>query len=84
MPYTVKLRPPAYRALARLDKDIRRAITASLHRLEDNPRPRGVVKLEGADLWRIRIGDYRAVYHIDDDQRVVAVVRVGHRREVYR
>jgi mRNA interferase RelE/StbE len=39
-----------------------------------------VLKLKGSDLWRIRVGSYRIVYHIDDDQKVVTVLRVGHRR----
>jgi mRNA interferase RelE/StbE len=53
--------------------------------LADDPRPHGVVKMAGADdRWRIRIGSYRVVYEIVDDQLVVTVVRVGHRGEVYR
>jgi mRNA interferase RelE/StbE len=53
--------------------------------LENDPRPFGSVKLVGEeDAYRIRIGDYRAVYLIDDRQQIVAVVRVAHRREVYR
>jgi mRNA interferase RelE/StbE len=52
--------------------------------LADNPHPAGCKKLEGyKDLWRIRVGDMRVVYVIDDSAKLVSVVRVAHRREVY-
>ncbi len=50
-----------------------------------NPRPPGVVKLEGDEnLWRIRIGDYRVIYEIHDDRLVVVVLRVANRKDAYR
>jgi len=53
--------------------------------LRDDPRPRGCKKLRGGtDTYRIRIGDYRAVYDVDDEARTVLLLRVRHRREVYR
>ncbi len=52
--------------------------------LDPLPRPPGCLKLTGADLWRIRIGDYRVIYAIDDALRLVMVVDVGHRGDVYR
>lgn len=52
--------------------------------LQDEPRPAGAVKLTGSSLWRVRIGDYRMVYSIDDAQKAVDVKIVAHRREVYR
>ena len=53
--------------------------------LADNPRPRGVEKLEGREnRYRIRVGDYRVIYEIHDEVLLVLVVRIGHRREVYR
>jgi mRNA interferase RelE/StbE len=51
--------------------------------LEDNPRPAGAKKLHGEDSYRLRVGDYRVLYTIDDQSRVVTVYAVGHRREVY-
>jgi mRNA interferase RelE/StbE len=52
--------------------------------LAANPRPSGCRKLRGyKDLWRIRIGDYRVVYIIDDDRKTVSVTRIAHRRDVY-
>jgi mRNA interferase RelE/StbE len=66
-------------------KRLRQRLVAAIADLADNPRPAGCEKLAGAeDAYRIRQGDYRAVYTIDDSARVVLVVKVGHRREVYR
>jgi mRNA interferase RelE/StbE len=66
-------------------KRLRQHLVTAIAALADNPRPAGCEKLAGAeDAYRIRQGDYRAVYTIDDRARVVRVVKVGHRREVYR
>lgn len=60
-------------------------IRAATEALGENPRPEGVTKLAGTDdLWRVRVGDFRVVYMIADDVLVVTVVRIGHRRDVYR
>ncbi len=84
MAYTVRLKPRAERDLDRLPLDVARRIWRRLIALEDEPRPLGISKLEGSDAYRIRIGDYRVVYLISDSDRLVEVVRVAHRREVYR
>jgi mRNA interferase RelE/StbE len=52
--------------------------------LADDPRPPGSENLSGEDRYRLRQGDYRVVYAIDDDRRIVEIVKIGHRREVYR
>jgi mRNA interferase RelE/StbE len=52
--------------------------------LADDPRPPGCTRLRGRTDWRIRVGDYRIVYGIDDERRVVEILHVAHRREVYR
>ncbi len=73
-------------------KDIRRVPPRELDRivqkitaLAENPRPAGYTKITGSsNLYRIRHGDYRIVYSIHDDRLVVLVVKIGHRREVYR
>jgi mRNA interferase RelE/StbE len=52
--------------------------------LADDPRPPGCTRLRGRDDWRIRVGDYRIVYGIDDDRRVVEILAVANRRDVYR
>jgi mRNA interferase RelE/StbE len=84
MAYTVRLKPRAERDLDRLPLDVARRIWRRLLALEDEPRPLGASKLEGSDAYRIRIGDYRVVYLISDSDRLVEIVRVAHRREVYR
>jgi mRNA interferase RelE/StbE len=56
----------------------------ALRQLADNPRPHGCKKLEGSVLYRIRIGDYRLIYDIEDHIIKVTVVKIGHRKEVYR
>jgi mRNA interferase RelE/StbE len=66
-------------------KRLRQRLVAAIAGLADNPRPEGCEKLAGAEAaYRIRQGDHRAVYTIDDKARVVLLVKVGHRREVYR
>ena len=83
--YEVVLSPKAEKQLDELPRPMQRRITEAIEGLESNPRPHGVKKLEGAeDLWRIRVGDYRIVYTIKDDRLVVLVVKIGHRREIYR
>ena len=52
--------------------------------LAENPRPSGVVKLSGREGWRIRIGDYRVIFMIDDAKKEVVIYAIGHRREIYR
>lgn len=84
MAYTVRLKPRAERDLDRLPISVARRIWQRLLALEDEPRPPGASKLEGSDAYRIRVSDYRVVFLIDDRARVVEVVRVAHRREVYR
>lgn len=59
-------------------------VVTALEGLEQDPRPRGVEKVRGTELWRIRQGDYRAIYHIDDREQAITVVRIGHRKDVYR
>jgi len=60
-------------------------INAKILALRDDPRPSGVRRLSGSmQGWRIRVGDYRIVYQIDDDAHAVIIVRVKHRREAYR
>jgi mRNA interferase RelE/StbE len=60
-------------------------IISEINSLIDNPRPVGAVKLTGSDnLFRMRIGDYRIIYAVEDDLLVVLIVEAGHRREIYR
>jgi mRNA interferase RelE/StbE len=83
--YTVQLKPSADRSLARLPVDAQRRITLALTDLGEDPRPPGVKKLAGDDnLWRVRVGPYRVVYEVHDRPPVVMVLRVAHRKDVYR
>lgn len=85
MPYAVLLAPAAERQLKALDKPLQQRITKRLTRLGDNPRPPGVDKLAGEDnLYRVREGEYRIIYTIQDKELIVLVVKIGHRKEVYR
>jgi mRNA interferase RelE/StbE len=84
MAYTVILKRSAERELDRLPAQTHERISSKLLELEDNPRPHGVQKLHGQDRYRIRIGDYRVLYVIDDRAQTVEIVAAGHRREVYR
>jgi len=75
----------AARAVLGLEADNRRRIRARIGGLADNPRPPGCVKLSGApERWRVRVGDYRVIYSVEDATLIVLVIEVGNRREVYR
>jgi mRNA interferase RelE/StbE len=83
--YRLDYDPRALKELGKIDKPIRRRIHAALTELTANPRPAGCRPLTGySDLWRIRVGDYRAIYTIEDEVLVVLVLHVRHRREAYR
>lgn len=85
MKYTVRLDIRVRKTLERLSGDLHGRIVRKLESIEDNPRPVGVEKLAGSeDLYRIRVGDWRIIYAIRDRELVVIVIRIGHRREVYR
>ena len=68
----------------KLDKKIIPVIKAAIADLADNPRPYGYKKLKGEDAYRIRVGDYRVIYEINDDKIIVTVVMVGHRKDIYK
>ena len=82
--YKIELRRKARRSLNKLPKDDFDAVLESVRGLANTPRPKGVEKIKSAVLWRIRQGDYRIVYAIDDSQKTVTILRIGHRREIYR
>jgi mRNA interferase RelE/StbE len=83
--YRVLLERSAEKDLARLASVVHDRIIAAIQALARNPRPPGCRKLAGSkNDWRIRVGDYRVIYEIADEIRIVRVNRVRHRREVYR
>lgn len=85
MVYTVELSNRAKRDLAALSADLQTRIVTALRKLEENPRPSGVEKLKGEEnAYRLRVGDYRILYEVHDKRLLVLIVKIGHRRDVYR
>lgn len=88
MPYAIEVTPAAQRDLRALDRQVLRRIDARIRKLAEDPRPATVEKVKafdgGSDLYRVRVGDYRILYTIEDNLLLILVVRVRHRREVYR
>ena len=82
--HKIELRRQAQRALDRLPKNDFNAVMGTVKDLANTPRPKGVEKIKRAGLWRVRQGDYRIVYSIDDNQKMVTILRIGHRSEIYR
>lgn len=83
--YTVEVRPAVRKALRRLSADVRKDVLAVMRGLAGDPRPPGVRALQGHRPYlRVRSGDYRVIYAVDDSAHVVTVAVVGHRRDVYR
>ena len=84
--YTVTILPAALRVLRSLPRNVRTRIRDEIDSLAENPRPHGVKSLQGSQkgYLRVRVGDYRIIYRIEDDRLFVVVVAIGHRREVYR
>lgn len=83
--YAVEFVPSAARELANLDRATQRRVARRINQLAVAPRAAGSVKLRGADdVWRLRVGDYRILYRIEDDGLLVLVIKVGHRGAVYR
>ncbi|MBI2328219.1 MAG: type II toxin-antitoxin system RelE/ParE family toxin [Chloroflexi bacterium] len=70
--------------MGKLPSVIHTRISRRILSLEDNPRPRGARKLSSREEYRLRVGDYRVLYTIDDKNSIITVFAVGHRREVYR
>lgn len=83
--YTVEIARRAIKSIAKLPRKEQQRVRAAIDLLADEPRPPGCVTLAGEEsVYRVRVGDYRILYEVIDARLVVQVVRVGHRREVYR
>ncbi|MBE0606712.1 MAG: type II toxin-antitoxin system RelE/ParE family toxin [Deltaproteobacteria bacterium] len=83
--YTVEFTHRAEKDFRSLPPEIRRRLAPKIDALTKNSRPRGAKPLEGSnDILRLRVGDYRILYQVLDDRLVVLLVKVGHRREIYR
>ena len=84
MTYRVALAPAAARQLRKFDPQVRRRVQAAIELLATEPRPPAATRLVGgAGEWRVRTGDYRIVYEIQDERLLVLVLSAGHRREIY-
>ena len=81
--YRVELRPAAARALRKLDPQVRVRIQGAIALLAQDPRPPAARALRGRPGLRVRIGDYRIIYTVQEDVLLVVVVTLGHRREIY-
>lgn len=85
MAFTIYLTKAAAKDLAAVPKKSLQHIDTTIRSLADNPRPHGSIKLQGSDdLYRIRKGNFRIIYKIEDEALIVTVVRVGNRKNVYR
>jgi mRNA interferase RelE/StbE len=85
MSYTIFIRPAANRDLNGLSQEVLARIQKAINRLQLNPRPPGAKKLVGFEKeWRLRVGDYRILYVVDDSTSQIIIARIAHRREAYR
>ncbi|WP_062519518.1 type II toxin-antitoxin system RelE family toxin [Demequina silvatica] len=83
MTFRVEMRPQALKALRRIHPRDRTRIYAAIELLARDSRPPASRRLVGSDYFRVRVGDYRVIYSIDDGRLLILVLTVGHRREVY-
>jgi mRNA interferase RelE/StbE len=83
MTYRVEVAPAALRQIRKLDPAAKRRVQAAIELLSRQPRPHGATRLVGGEgEWRVRTGDYRVIYEIQDTVLLVLVVAVGHRRDI--
>ncbi len=83
MTYAVRILPAAVRELKKLPPEAKRRVQAAIEVLAEEPRPPAAKKLTGRPEWRVRTGDLRVLYRIEDAVLTVVVVRAGHRRDIY-
>lgn len=83
-PYDITFARSALKELESYDNELLNRIFSRIESLSEQPRPHGCIKLKGNnDLWRIRIGNYRVLYSIDDNQNIVDIISIGHRKDIY-
>ena len=82
--YRIELRPAAVRSLRKLDPQVRRRIQGAIALLAEDPRPPTARQLKGRPGMRVRVGDYRIIYSVEDEVLLIVVVALGHRREIYK
>jgi mRNA interferase RelE/StbE len=82
--YSVEVKPSARKELESLPDNVLARVLQKMNSLRTAPRPAGCKKLKGyRDQWRVRVGDWRVVYIIDDAAKLISITRIAHRREVY-
>ncbi|WP_019508086.1 type II toxin-antitoxin system RelE/ParE family toxin [Pleurocapsa sp. PCC 7319] len=85
MNYRIEFVKQAAKQFKKLSSSDRQRLKLKIDALTQDPRPNGVVKLSGPeDLYRIRVGDYRVIYNIQDNRLLVLILKIGHRRDIYR
>ena len=84
MSYSIQILRRAQKELAQLPKQVYERIKIGILNLSQEPRPQGCKKLSGREGWRIRVGDYRVIYEINDSQQSLTILHIGHRRDVYK
>ena len=82
--YELMIRPSVRKDVKKIPGPELRKILDRIETLRENPRPPGSVKLSGKEYYRIRKGDYRIIYEIQDEVLVIIVIKIGHRRDIYR
>jgi len=82
--YNLFIEKSARKELSKIPHSDQDRIINAIRNLAEKPRPSGVKKLSGRDAWRLRVGGYRVIYEIHDDQLFVLVISIGHRKDVYR
>lgn len=83
MSYSITIKKRAVKALTNLPNKDYQKIRDKIRKLSEDPRPTGCLKLTGRDGWRIRVGVYRIIYTIDDPDKKIIVIHIGHRRDIY-
>ncbi len=82
--YRIQILKSADKTLRNLPNKTRRKIALLINSLSQNPRPSSCKKLKNSEFYRIRVGDYRILYTIEDDILVVLIIKIGHRKDIYR
>lgn len=82
--YKLLIKPSAAEELEALPMKERKRVATRIQRLASEPRPSGTEKLSGQERYRLRQGDYRVLYSVDDNHAAIVVVKIGHGREIYR
>jgi mRNA interferase RelE/StbE len=84
MPYQIIIERTARKEIQKINHADQALIIEAIQNLSNEPRPHGCKKLKGREAWRIRVGDYRVIYEIQDNLLVITVIHAGHRRDIYK